>query len=69
MPPIKTAPKPDDPSLEKYYYTCQVRGCGAVINEAFPIGLKTPAPKYCKNCQNAETRHEVEAAHDARVAG
>jgi hypothetical protein len=59
-----TPPKPDNPSEEKYYYLCQTRGCGAVINEGFPVGLKTPSPVRCANCHDKETRKAIEAEHD-----
>ncbi|MGH7782250.1 MAG: hypothetical protein ACREO5_00170 [Candidatus Binatia bacterium] len=66
---IPKAPvKPDDASLDKYYYLCQTRGCGAVINTEFPVGLKNPAPKYCKSCQNKDERKMVEEEYDRRNA-
>jgi hypothetical protein len=60
--------KPDDPSLDKYFYICQTPGCGAVINPLFPVGLKNPAPVHCKDCQNAETRKAIEADYKAHFA-
>ncbi len=63
--PIPKAPsKPDDPSLERYFYLCQTPGCGSVINELFPIGQKNPSPKWCKLCQNPVTRKEIIAEHE-----
>lgn len=66
MPYAKTVVKPDNPSEEKYFYVCQTRGCGAIINPEFPVGLKTPSPKRCRDCQSAEVRKVVEAEYDAR---
>jgi len=66
MPIPKPPSKPDDPSLDKYFYLCQTRGCGAVINPDLPVGLKNPAPKYCKDCVNRDTRKEIESQFDSR---
>jgi hypothetical protein len=56
--------KPDDPSLEKYFYVCQTRGCGAVINPDYPVGLKDPSPARCKLCQDKATRVTIEECYD-----
>lgn len=62
MPYLSTPPKPDDVFNQKVIYLCQQRGCGAQISE-FPAAEKNTAPKYCKNCQNKETRKEIEAEY------
>ena len=60
MPYHATAPKPDDPSIEKYFYVCQTKGCGDIINPAFPVGLKNPSPIHCKFCQDKKNREIIE---------
>ena len=60
MPYHATPPKPDDPSVDKFFYVCRTRGCGFIINPDFPVGLKNPSPQKCKDCQNPETRKEIE---------
>ena len=62
-----TPPKPDDPSVDKFFFVCQIRGCGFIINPAFPTADKFPPPQKCKDCQNAETRKEIEKEWDARM--
>ena len=64
MPYAKPQVKPDDPSLDKYFYLCQTRGCGAVINTEYAVGLKNPSPKWCKSCQDKDARKMVEQEYD-----
>ncbi|HKF48304.1 MAG TPA: hypothetical protein VKB38_13160 [Terracidiphilus sp.] len=56
MPYAKPQVKPDDPSINKFFYLCQTPGCGAVINPAFPVAEKNPSPNK-KNLgkQNIQT--------------
>jgi hypothetical protein len=63
----QAAPKADNPSENKFFYWCQTRGCGAVINPEFPVAEKNPSPKYCKDCQNVETRRAIEREFDANL--
>ena len=69
MPYHSTPIKADDLSLDKYYYLCKVRGCGTIINPNFPVGLKSPAPVHCKDCQNKDVRNAIEAEYDTRKNG
>jgi hypothetical protein len=64
MPYPQTQVKADDPSLNKFFFLCQTRGCGAVINPAFPVAEKNPTPKWCKDCQAPAVRKEIEAECD-----
>lgn len=66
MPYISTPPKPDNPAENKFFFLCQTRGCGEVINPAFPTADKNPSPKWCKNCQVKENRVAIEREFDAR---
>lgn len=63
-----TPVKPDDPSREKYFYLCQTKGCGEVINPAFPTAEKNPAPVHCKFCQVKENRATIEEEY-AKIHG
>jgi hypothetical protein len=62
MPYHATPPKTDDPSIDKYFYVCQTKGCGDIINPEYPTGPKNPSPVHCKLCQNPVTRKEIEAS-------
>lgn len=62
-----TPPKPDNPAENKFFYWCQTRGCGAVINPDFPTAEKNPSPKWCKDCQSKSVREEIEAENDKLV--
>jgi hypothetical protein len=59
--------KQDEGAIEKYFYWCQTRGCGAVINPEYPVSLKTPSPKHCKDCQNPATRKAIEREFDEKL--
>jgi hypothetical protein len=61
-------PKPDNPAENKFFFLCQTRGCGEVINPAFPVADRNPSPKYCKNCQVKEVRVAIEHEFDAHLA-
>jgi hypothetical protein len=63
----QTQVKPDSPAENKFFYWCQTHGCSAVINPEFPVAEKNPSPKYCKDCQSAETRRVIEREHDQLV--
>jgi len=67
MPYVQTPPKPDNPAENKFFYLCQVRGCGEVINPAYPAAEKNPSPKWCRNCQIKENRVAIEREFDARI--
>ena len=58
--------KPDDPSINRFFYLSQTTECGEVINPAFPVAEKNPSPKYCKNCRDKARREEIEAEAAAR---
>jgi hypothetical protein len=62
----QAAPKADNPSENKFFYWCQTIGCGAVINPEFPIAERNPSPKYCRDCQSAETRRAIQQEFDER---
>ena len=51
--------KGDDAFNMKFYYLCQTRGCGAVINPEYPVAEKNPSPKWCKDCQSKVVRDEI----------
>lgn len=59
-----TPAKPDESFNPKFYYLCQTRGCGAIINTAFPVSEKNPSPKWCKDCTSKEIRNEIEQEYD-----
>ncbi|HEY1577011.1 MAG TPA: hypothetical protein VGF82_08065 [Terracidiphilus sp.] len=66
MPYHQAPPKPDNPVENKFFFLCQTRGCGDVINPEFPVADKKPSPKNCKNHQTAEARAECEQEWDER---
>ena len=60
MPYSSVIVKEDEGVREKYLYLCITKGCGAQIND-FPIALKDPSPKWCKDCAHSkETRELIE---------
>ena len=59
--------KEDEGVREKYYYLCQTKGCGAVINPEFPKAFIDPSPVHCKDCKTVAVRNEIEKEWQSRT--
>ena len=57
--------KGDEAMNMRFFYLCQTKGCGDVINWEYPVAEKNPSPKWCKNCQTKQGRDLITNEYNA----